>query len=262
MSYEKNARSKTFDKFLQKKTEKWLQVTIFAFEYPGYGCSEGSPNETSINDRIRLCFQFLRDEWNIQSKHIILFGRSIGTGPCTTLASECSQKGIKIGGLILQSPYKSVKEIVKHLMGKIAGSIIVNRWNNEQEITKVTCPVLIIHGKLDNLIPYEHSKVLFELCISDRKFLELPEEADHNSFDLENEVMIPVAKFLNEECPRSMQDMILDISQRHFTIPASAKKVLPHSGSLSSPFGKIKRSLQYSSKVVKGISDGHEIPLD
>jgi len=229
------------------------KVHVIAFEYPGYGCSVGSPNETSINDRIRDVFSFLREEWKVQTKHIILFGRSIGTGPCAMLASECYQNEIEIGGLILQSPYKSIKEIVRELIGKVAASFVMNRWNNELEIVNVKCPVLFIHGKMDELIPSEHSRHLYTLCASHHKTLEMPELADHNNFDLEKDILIPVAKFLIEECPRSPEFMLIDIDLDLSSIPSNVKS--PENFNPSpSPFRIFKKSIQSSTKVLKDMS--------
>jgi len=189
----------------------YCKVHVIAFEYPGYGCCEGSPNETTINQNIRRAFNFLTDDLQISSKFIILFGRSIGTGPCVLLASELCQTNNPIGGLILQSAYLSIKAVVKALVGSVASSVIANRWNSEKEIGNITCPVLMIHGKQDELIHYTQSETLYDLCKTSKKHINLPEDADHNKFDLDLHILDPIAKFLNEDCSKNQYLTLLNL---------------------------------------------------
>jgi pimeloyl-ACP methyl ester carboxylesterase len=67
---------------------------------------------------------------------------------------------------VLQSPYTSIKDVVKSFAGGLAAAVITNRWNNVEEAKSITDPVLIIHGQKDKIIPYSHSEVrtLSVLC--------------------------------------------------------------------------------------------------
>lgn len=60
-------------------------------------------------------------------QNIILFGRSIGTGPTIQLASELCQQGVPVGGVIVQSAYTSIKDIIRNLLGKMAAGVISER---------------------------------------------------------------------------------------------------------------------------------------
>jgi abhydrolase domain-containing protein 17 len=90
---------------------------------------------------------------------IIVWGRSIGTGPATEIAALYSEQNKPLGGLILQSPYLSIKSLAKTLVGSVVGSMILNRFNNRKRIKQCKSPVLVIHGEEDQLIPLEHAKV-------------------------------------------------------------------------------------------------------
>lgn len=75
-----------------------------------------------------------------------------------------------VGGLVLLSPYTSIRDMVGEVlpkklggMGKMAGYLISNRFNNANEVRDVKCPVLIIHGKQDKLIPHSHSEILHKV---------------------------------------------------------------------------------------------------
>ena len=88
-----------------------------------------------------------------------MIGRSIGTGPASHLASVRT-----IAALILASPYLSIRDIAKSKIGSWAKYLIKEKFRNCDKIPKVECPILFIHGMIDNLIPYTHSVELRKLA--------------------------------------------------------------------------------------------------
>ncbi len=74
---------------------------------------------------------------------IILMGRSMGTGPACRLAAHY---GFLIPALVLISPYTSLKNAVKSLLGSFPSMFVRERFENLETIEKVRCPTLIIHG--------------------------------------------------------------------------------------------------------------------
>eukprot|EP00741_Cyanophora_paradoxa_P008492 tig00001335_g8217.t1 len=168
-----------------------LQCHIIAVEYPGYGCFPGRPNEANVNDALNRVVTYCVNVLKFDQKNIILFGRSIGTGPCTKIAVNGDFRA-----LILLSPYTSIRAVVKHLMGAAAQYLISDRFKSDEEIQNVHCPVLIIHGRLDRLIPWTQAETLYNLCPSIMKRLAVSETMDHNNFDLEDDVVQPVQMFL------------------------------------------------------------------
>jgi fermentation-respiration switch protein FrsA (DUF1100 family) len=86
-------------------------------------------------------------------KDIILMGRSMGSGPACTLA-ELS----KPAALILLSPYTSLRDVVKSLLGTLPSLLVKERFKNLEVIKRVNCPTLIVHGQSDSLIPFSHAQ--------------------------------------------------------------------------------------------------------
>lgn len=123
-----------------------------AIEYPGYGLYEGSPDEQTIIEDTEAVYEYLIKKLNINPKNILLYGRSIGTGPASYLASRK-----EVGALILMSAFTSIRAVVKDLAGTWAQYMIKERFNNLEAIAKVRCPTFFIHGQQDKLIPYTHS---------------------------------------------------------------------------------------------------------
>jgi pimeloyl-ACP methyl ester carboxylesterase len=174
-----------------------LKVHAMAVEYPGYGVSPGKPSESGINNDILVVYSFLRGVMNWESKNIILFGYSIGTGPTTRLASRND-----VGGLCLVAPYTSIRDMVQEILpkgvGKVAQYLIANRFHNAKEIADVKCPVLFVHGKADSLIPYQHSETLFAKCGSSQKQLYLADTMDHcyDPNEFEAFIVFPLLEFI------------------------------------------------------------------
>src|SRR5690242_15966005 len=129
-------------------------------EYPGYSLYIGSPDANTILEDAVTVYQYITNEAGIHEANIILFGRSIGSGPATHLAAK-----FKPSALVLMSPYTSIKAVVKSLAGTLVKSLVAERFRNIDEIKKVKSPVLFIHGMADTLIPKEHSLELLNACL-------------------------------------------------------------------------------------------------
>ena len=116
---------------------------MLAVEYPGYGIykSESADAETLMINA-QLVMQFLIHVHGYNAKDIILIGRSMGSGPACALAVQYPL----VSALILLSPYTSLKQAVKTLLGTLASLIVRERFENHKLIEQVRCPTLIIHG--------------------------------------------------------------------------------------------------------------------
>ena len=84
-----------------------LRVNIMAYDYTGYGKSNGVPAEENVYADIEAAFQYLLEVRRLQPEQIVLYGRSLGSGPSCYLASKTAREGQSVGGVILQSPLLS-----------------------------------------------------------------------------------------------------------------------------------------------------------
>lgn len=131
-----------------------LQINVLAVEYPGYGIYRGSPSaERIIQDSLKV-YEYLMD-LGFKKQNILVVGRSIGSGAATELAARR-----EIGVLALISPFTSLKDVVKEMVGRFLKFLVKERFNNLENIAKVSCPTLIVHGTQDAMIPVEHSFLL------------------------------------------------------------------------------------------------------
>jgi len=156
-----------------------LQVNIFAYEYTGYGMSSGSgPQETSVNSDIECAFKYLRDVLQVKWEQIVLYGRSIGTGPSCHLAARTA-----VRGLVLQSPMLSIYRIVFHLRFSLPG----DPFQNIRKVRSVCTQVFIVHGTRDEIVPCWHGQALYEAC--EKRGIAYGahwvEGADHNNLEIQ-----------------------------------------------------------------------------
>lgn len=107
----------------------------------------------------------------------MIFGRSIGTGPATLLASKNNP-----AALLLMSPFTSIKNIIKESSIKYLSFLVQDRFKNVEIISRVSCPTFLVHGKKDTLISYRHSQELYCRCGGPSSLI-IPKEMDHNTFD-------------------------------------------------------------------------------
>jgi len=115
--------------------------SVFAYEYPGYSVSDGEPSETNCYEAADAAYRFLTVEARIDPSRVVVFGRSLGTGPAVDLCSRIPD----IGGCILQSPLESA---IRCAVGNFASYALypVDIFRSHQKIGSVACPVLIMHG--------------------------------------------------------------------------------------------------------------------
>eukprot|EP00930_Biecheleria_cincta_P095543 TRINITY_DN87499_c0_g1_i1.p1 TRINITY_DN87499_c0_g1~~TRINITY_DN87499_c0_g1_i1.p1 ORF type:complete len:460 (+),score=75.36 TRINITY_DN87499_c0_g1_i1:84-1463(+) len=153
-----------------------FKVNVLAVEYPGYGLLNGmETDEEGIYEVALTTFRFLVDVIGVGYSQIILFGRSLGSGPAVYLASQ-----YPVGGLILVSAFSSIRAAVQSIVGRVFAFAFKERFPNSQIIANVSCSTLFIHGEADGLIPMDHSLRLFKRCRA-RKLLVTPSEMEHNS---------------------------------------------------------------------------------
>jgi abhydrolase domain-containing protein 17 len=121
-----------------------LKLNIMAVEYPGYGIYEeqGGCDADKITQDCDIVYKFILQEISgVEEKDLILFGRSMGSGPASFLASQ-----YRPGALILMSPYTSIKNVVKSKVGWLLSTMVAEHFDNLKMMSKVVCPTFIVHG--------------------------------------------------------------------------------------------------------------------
>ena len=132
-----------------------LGIGVLLVEYPGYGRSEGSPSQHSITEAFVAAYDMLIKRKDVDPSKIILLGRSIGGGAICTLAEQRPS-----AMLILKSTFINIRSMAAKYL--VPGFIAPDSFDNLSVVSSYNGPVLIIHGKNDELIPYKHGVTLFK----------------------------------------------------------------------------------------------------
>lgn len=150
-----------------------FQVHILAVEYPGYGICAGPCSESGIMSNADAAMQFVRQSLDWPLDGIKLFGRSLGTAPTIALAAKC-----KVAGVVLVTPFLSIREIFRSQVGKVA-DVFQDYFLNYKLVHQIHSQTLIIHGKNDKLIPCSHGMQIYS-GVRGKKMMVLSEKMHHN----------------------------------------------------------------------------------
>ena len=145
--------------------------SVLCYDYEGYGASQGIPGEQNTYRDIEAVYRYMTGTLKIPPDKIILYGRSVGSGPTCYLAEKHPA-----AGMILQSPFTSTFKVVCPV------PLPFDRFPNLQRVTNIKMPILIMHGRLDGVIPFQHGRTLFQAAGEPKYFFEIP-DAGHNDLE-------------------------------------------------------------------------------
>lgn len=146
-----------------------IGFAVLAYDYRGYGTSQGTPSEQGTYKDIEAAYRYLTADLQIPPRRILVYGRSVGSGPAVDLAARRP-----VGGLILESPFVTAFRVLTRIQ-----ILPFDKFANIDKIQRVDVPVLILHGVDDELIPLWHGKALYEQA-PHPKFSLWVEGAGHN----------------------------------------------------------------------------------
>jgi pimeloyl-ACP methyl ester carboxylesterase len=130
---------------------------VVLVDYRGFGKSTGKRSEKEIMDDMQFVYNRLAVEYTEQ--HIIVYGRSIGSGFAAKVAADNNPRY-----LILDSPYYNFQKVVERFLPILPVRFILRyRLRTDKWIMQVKCHTYIIHGTKDRLIPIEQSEELQRL---------------------------------------------------------------------------------------------------
>lgn len=152
---------------------------VFAFDYRGYGKSEGTPDIPGVNrDGIAALDQVFRIG-GVDAGRVAVFGQSLGGAVAVCAVANSPRKG-DVKALILDSAFAGYRRIVRDRLTSLiltwplaypASWTVEDRYSPERWIRKVgPIPVIVIHGTRDPVVPYDHGKRLYELANDPKGF--------------------------------------------------------------------------------------------
>ena len=168
-----------------------LDVNILLISWRGFSGNKGKPTEKNLYHDAEEAVKWLNNQGAI-SKNIILYGESLGTGVATELGTSNA-----FGGIILESPFTSITNAAKIYYPYLPVNIILkDRYDSIGKIKNITIPILIMHGKKDNIVPQKMGLELYEKA-NQPKFSYFPENDDH-MMEYNDNLLNSIKLFINK----------------------------------------------------------------
>lgn len=174
-----------------------IGLSCFIFDYRGYGHSQGKPCEEGTYLDIEAAYTWLTRKKKVSPDSIVVFGRSLGGSIAAYLASK-----VKVKALVVESTFTSYVDI-----GRKFYPYMPVRWfasfsyRTIDYIRDVTCPVMLVYSRGDEVVPFEFGLELYEAANEPKKFVEI--SGNHNdgflvSGEIYKEAWTKWLKFLKE----------------------------------------------------------------
>jgi fermentation-respiration switch protein FrsA (DUF1100 family) len=168
-----------------------LDVNILLISWRGFSGNKGKPTEKNLYYDAERAVKWL-NKLDVDNKNIILYGESLGTG----VATEIGKRNI-FGGIILESPFTSISNAAKIYYPYLPVNIILkDRYDSISKIQDITIPILIMHGKKDNIVPQKMGLEMYEKA-NQPKFNYFPENDDH-MMDYNDKLLNNIKLFINK----------------------------------------------------------------
>lgn len=162
-----------------RQYHRWhaMGLAVFAFDYRGYGKSEGAPNEAGLNADAQAAWSLLVKDYGLIPGNIIIAGRSLGCAVAAKLATK-----VNPAGLALEAPFTSVPD-----MSEAYYPWLPLRWfvktqlSTEAAVHELRVPLLLVSAESDEIIPKGMADRVFSAHPGPKLRASLP--GGHNDFD-------------------------------------------------------------------------------
>lgn len=143
-----------------------LGLNLMAFDYRGFGASEGAPSEAGLYADAQASYNFLRDSLGVPPNRIVIFGHSLGSGVAIELATRVPNAGV-----VVEGAYTTVPSVGQAAYPWLPVNLIMsNRFASIDKVRALTVPKLFIHSPEDDVIPYSFGQALFAAAAEPKRF--------------------------------------------------------------------------------------------
>jgi pimeloyl-ACP methyl ester carboxylesterase len=180
------------DIFLNIEEFRDIKAASLFVAYRGYGPSNGAPGEAELFADSLVVVDDIVSRYS--PKKIFLIGRSLGSGvACYAAANK------EIQGVILITPYDSIENIARLNYPCLPVSLVLrHRFNSINYVSRIACPLLVIYGGQDTVVPPERTEKLINHLAQEKEIV-LIDQADHTTIDMFPEYWSAILRFINRQ---------------------------------------------------------------
>jgi hypothetical protein len=154
-------------------------MSVLLFDYRGYGGNPGHPSESGLAADARAARGYLLSRPDVRPPSIVYFGESLGAAVAVALAAQHPP-----AALVLRSPFTTLADVAQlHYPYLPARALLKDRYDAVGRIGAVRCPLLVLAGGADSIVPARQSRRLYEAAAEPKRYVEIP-GAGHNDLEL------------------------------------------------------------------------------
>jgi uncharacterized protein len=152
---------------------KDMNVNFLLVAWRGFSGNKGKPTEKGLYEDARSAVTWLKSK-GVKENDIIIYGESLGTGVATEIAQNKN-----FAGIILESPFTSMIDAGKDKYPYLPVRLLLkDKYESDKKIKNINRPMLILHGKVDNIVPFHMGKRMYVLA-NEPKYSYFSEYDDH-----------------------------------------------------------------------------------
>lgn len=146
-----------------------MNLDVFIIDYRGFGQSRGQVSETGTYLDAEAAWFYLVETRGVDADRIIVFGRSLGASIAAWLASRH-----RPAALILESSFSSVPSMAQRLYPFLPAKWLARfSYDTRQYVSRIDCPLLVLHSRNDEIVPYAEGRLVFDAAPANKQFLDI-----------------------------------------------------------------------------------------
>ena len=144
---------------------KDMKVNFLIIAWRGFSGNKGKPTEKGLYEDARSAVAWLKSK-NIKERNIIIYGESLGTAVAVEIAQNRN-----FAGIILESPFTSMTDVGKNKYPFLPIKLLLkDKYESDKKIKNINIPILIMHGKVDKIVPFNMGRKMYELSNKPKYF--------------------------------------------------------------------------------------------
>ena len=151
-----------------------LGLSVLAFDYRGYGASQGKPSEDGTAHDMDAAVAHVRDSRGVPLDRTVFYGESLGGAVVIEAATRFPP-----AALVAESTFTSARAMARRHYPFVPPALVRVGYDSLSRVRRLACPTLFLHGPADTIVPFEMGEALFRAAPEPKRFATLV--GDHNS---------------------------------------------------------------------------------